>query len=139
MAVSDKDEPKSGEPQIEETFSDSMFRSKLKRFAKKIGCKGVCTAFQLYYALQNPKLPPWAKVKILGSLAYFISFIDAVPDLLPGVGYTDDLLVMIAAASTVALYIDAGVKARAQVQVQKFFKDCDCSKVEEKLEDKTEV
>lgn len=118
-------------PEIDETFSDTLFRDKLKKFSKKIGCKGVCIAFQLYYALQNPKLPPWAKVKVLGALAYFISFVDAMPDLLPGIGYTDDILVMLAAASTVAIYIDAEVRLRAQAQVHKFFKDCDCSKTEE--------
>jgi uncharacterized membrane protein YkvA (DUF1232 family) len=108
-------------------FTEDLFRHKLKRFAGTVGCKGVCLAFQLYYALKNPHLPPWAKARILGALAYFISFVDLIPDVLPGVGFTDDILVMLAAAGTVALYIDEDVKQKAQNQVQKFFKDCHCA------------
>ena len=110
-------------------FTDEMFKGKLKRYAGIIGCKGVCLAFQLFYALKNPKLPTWARIRILGALAYLLSFIDAIPDLLPGVGYTDDILVLVAAASTVAFYLDNDVRLKAQVQVQKFFKDCDCGKI----------
>ncbi len=121
---------------MEETkkeFSENVFKGKVKRYAGIIGCKGVCLAFQLFYALKNPKLPTWARIRILGALAYFLSFIDAIPDLLPGVGYTDDVLIMIAAASTVAFYLDNDVKIKAQAQVQKFFKDCDCGKVSEEV------
>lgn len=110
-----------------DSISENLFRAKVKRFAGRLGCRGVCLCFQLFYALQNPKLPPWAKAKILGALAYFISFVDAVPDLLPGVGYTDDIFVMLAAAGTVAMYIDLEVKQKAQHQVKRFFKNCQCS------------
>ena len=113
----------------DQEFSEELLINKVKRYAGKIGCKGICVAFQLFFALKNPKLPAWAKIRILGSLAYFISFVDAIPDLLPGVGYTDDILVLIATAATVAFYIDEDVKNKSQIQVKNFFKDCDCAKV----------
>lgn len=108
------------------SFSEKVFRKKIKQFASQIGCRGLCLVFQLFYALRRPDLPLWARTRILAALAYFVSFIDAVPDLLPGVGYSDDLLVLIAALGTVSFYIDAQVKQKAQDQVTRFFKDCRC-------------
>ena len=56
----------------------------------------------------------WCRTDILGSLAYFVSLIDGIPDLTPFLGYTDDISVMAAAIATVANYITPEIKQRAQ-------------------------
>ena len=38
--------------------------------------------------------PLWAKTVIIGALGYLICPIDAIPDIIPGVGFTDDLVIM---------------------------------------------
>jgi uncharacterized membrane protein YkvA (DUF1232 family) len=48
-------------------------------------------ALWLYYAAQQPNTPLWAKTAIYGALGYFISPIDAIPDITPVIGYADDL------------------------------------------------
>ncbi|MGB6102220.1 MAG: YkvA family protein [Pusillimonas sp.] len=78
-------------------------------------------ALYLYYAVQSADTPKWAKRVIYGALGYFIFPLDAIPDLAPLVGYTDDLGVMAAALATVAFYITPDVKAQAHRKLNEWF------------------
>lgn len=62
----------------------------------------------------KPRHPKWARRVIYGALGYFVLPLDAIPDLAPLVGYTDDLGVMTAALATVAFAITDDVKAQAR-------------------------
>jgi uncharacterized membrane protein YkvA (DUF1232 family) len=79
-------------------------------------------ALYLYYAVQSPHTPKWAKRVIYGALGYFILPLDAIPDLAPLIGYTDDLSVMAAALATVAFYITPDVKTQAQQKLDHWFR-----------------
>ena len=103
------------------TYSDAGFWRKLLDFAKAAGREVVELALELYYALQSPATPAWAKAVILGALGYFISPVDLIPDFIPVVGYTDDLGVLAAAVGTVATYITPEHKAAAAAKVQEWF------------------
>ena len=100
-------------PQIPD-YSDSSFWDKLKNFALKAGGEVIEKALQLYYAAQRPEIPKWAKTVIFGALAYFISPVDAIPDIIPMAGFTDDLGALAAAIGMVAMYITDDVKAQAR-------------------------
>ncbi|UAW99875.1 DUF1232 domain-containing protein [Halopseudomonas nanhaiensis] len=104
-----------------QSFSDSQFWDKLHRYARKAGREVVERALCLYYAARRPETPTWAKTTIFGALAYFISPIDAIPDLLPFIGFSDDLTVMAAALALVSLYINDEVKRRARATTEKWF------------------
>lgn len=69
-------------------------------------------ALWLYFALEAPRTPAWARTTIVGALAYFLLPLDAVPDFLPAAGYADDAGVLAAAVAAVAMHIDADVKRR---------------------------
>jgi uncharacterized membrane protein YkvA (DUF1232 family) len=86
-------------------YSESRFWDKVKTFAKTAGRAALEPALKMYYSATDSDTPLWAKTAIYGALGYFISPIDAIPDLLPVVGYTDDIGVLVAAAATVAAYI----------------------------------
>lgn len=103
------------------TFSDPQFWDKLNRFARKAGRQVVERALQLYYAARRPETPAWAKTSIFGALAYFISPIDLIPDLLPLVGFSDDLTVMAAALAMVSMYINDEVRLKARQTADKWF------------------
>ena len=90
-------------------------------FLRFVGKKLIHKALLLYYAAQNPRTPKWAKTAIYGALAYFILPLDLIPDLLPGVGYTDDLGVLAAALVTVSFYINRDVRAQAAQRLQSWF------------------
>jgi uncharacterized membrane protein YkvA (DUF1232 family) len=100
-------------------YSDSSFWDKVTRFAAAAGRAVLYPALLLYYAMQRPETPAWAKAVIVGALAYFISPVDAIPDVIPVAGYTDDAGVLAAAIGTVAAYIDDGVKAKARATVDR--------------------
>lgn len=54
----------------------------------------------LYYAARDPETPTTAKGIMLGALAYFVLPVDAIPDILAGVGFTDDAAVIAAVIAT---------------------------------------
>lgn len=109
------------------SWSDQQLQQKIIKTLQAVGCRGLCLVLKLFFALKNPNLPRWARLRIYAALAYFISWIDAIPDLIPGVGYSDDLLVLAAAVATLHFYITDEVKAQAHTQAKKWLKNCDCS------------
>ncbi len=104
-------------------YSDASFWDKITRFAKKAGREVVEKALWLFFAAQRPETPAWAKAVIYSALAYFISPVDAVPDITPLVGYSDDLGMLAAAISTLAVYITDDVKAQAAEKIRTWFGD----------------
>jgi uncharacterized membrane protein YkvA (DUF1232 family) len=62
-------------------------------------------AVAIYYCSLDRATPVRVRVAILGALAYFILPADAVPDLLPMVGFTDDAAVFAATLQLVSAYV----------------------------------
>lgn len=54
-----------------------------------------------YYCALDPKTPGKAKAVLLGALAYFIMPVDAIPDVLAFVGFSDDIAVLTLALATI--------------------------------------
>ncbi|WP_434361118.1 YkvA family protein [Parasalinivibrio latis] len=102
-----------GEFEIEE-YTESGFWNKCRKYAKSIGRETLEKVLTLYYALQSDKLSAKQKGIIYGALAYLISPIDAIPDLTPLLGYTDDLGIISAAVAAVVMAIDDTVKTKAK-------------------------
>lgn len=104
-----------------EAFSDNGFWEKVKGYAKVAGEGVLEPALKMYYAAMDSDTPTWAKATIIGALGYFISPIDAIPDLVPVVGYSDDLGVLVAALATTATHIkDEHVKKAKETLAQWF-------------------
>lgn len=106
-------------------FNDKKFWQKLTDYAKTAGQKTIYTALLLYYAFRRKETPNWAKGVVVGALGYFISPIDAIPDLTPFLGYTDDLGVMMMGLVTISAYINDEVRGNAKKQLEKWFKNPD--------------
>lgn len=102
-------------------YSEKNFWQKISQFAKTAGKEVVEKALFLYYAAQQPSTPLWAKTTIYGALAYFISPIDALPDLTPLLGYSDDLGILAAALITVASHVTDEVKQQARNKMQNWW------------------
>lgn len=71
--------------------------AKLVPFAEEVVAAYLC-AF-------DPATPRRVRLTLLGALAYFVAPLDAVPDLLAVVGFTDDMAVLTAAIGVVATHI----------------------------------
>ncbi|MEK0178630.1 YkvA family protein [Microcoleus anatoxicus] len=102
-------------------LSVETFWLKLKKLALTAGKEVIEKALILYYTAQNPKVPGWAKGVVIGALTYFISPVDAIPDVLVGIGFTDDLGVLLAAIATVSVYINADTKQQAKQKMKDWF------------------
>lgn len=99
-------------------YSEEGFWHKVKTTARGAGVTVLETGLKMYYAARDDKTPAWAKATLYSALGYFICPIDAIPDMLPVVGFSDDLGVLIAAAATTAAHItdEHGTKAKELVR-----------------------
>ena len=95
------------------TLDEDSLWDKIRRVAKKAGREVIKAVLTLYYCLIDSDTPMWAKSVIIGALLYFISPVDAVPDVLPGVGFSDDLAVLIGASMVIAAHIKSEHRERA--------------------------
>jgi len=102
-------------------YSETRLWDKFKQFAKTAGTKVVYTALLLFYAYRRKETPTWAKNIVLGTLGYLISPIDAIPDLSPIIGYTDDLGVLTFGLVTISAYVNKEVKDNARNKLAKWF------------------
>lgn len=93
--------------------SENRLVKKIKTSLRLVSKEAVSHAFILYYTLRAPETPVWCRTVIIGSLSYFISMIDGIPDLTPFLGYTDDIAVMAAAVATLSNYITPEIKSKA--------------------------
>lgn len=91
--------------QFASEYSDGSFWEKISKYAVVAGENIIILALKLYYALLDQDTPLWAKSIIVGALGYFISPLDAIPDITPVVGYADDLGVLTMAFGAVAMHI----------------------------------
>jgi uncharacterized membrane protein YkvA (DUF1232 family) len=102
-------------------YSEGSFWTKLGGHARVAGTEVVERALQLFYAAQDPATPAWARGVIVASLGYFIAPLDAIPDLVPLAGFSDDLGVLALAIATVAAYITPEVKEKARAKMREWF------------------
>jgi uncharacterized membrane protein YkvA (DUF1232 family) len=79
------------------------FWPKLKRVAAKLPFAEDLLA--AYYAAFDRQTPLQVKAALIGALAYFVLPADAMPDILPMLGYTDDALVLVTALRLVSGHI----------------------------------
>jgi uncharacterized membrane protein YkvA (DUF1232 family) len=86
-------------------FTERSFWRKVKATSCKVGEELLMRALALYYALQDPDTPRWARSVIISALGYFILPLDAIPDIMPIAGFTDDAMVMAVAVMTVAAHV----------------------------------
>lgn len=95
----------------------------LLRYIKQLSTKGVYALLLLFYAYRNGEVPSWAKKIIIGSIAYFVSPIDSIPDLTPFIGMTDDLGVISFGLVTISCYINEDVRTKALLKLNALYKN----------------
>lgn len=104
-------------------ISERRVIRKIRSALHSMSSEAVSQALTLFYTLRAPETPMWCRTVILGSLAYFISMIDGIPDLTPFLGYTDDIAVMAAAIATVSQYITPEIKQKAKDKTKSLLGD----------------
>lgn len=100
------------EPWREQEYVARHFWQKCKCFAARMPF--VLDAVAMYYCSIDQKTPLWAKGVVLAALAYLINPFDAVHDVLPLVGFTDDASAIAAALTAIGRHVTDEHKHQAR-------------------------
>ena len=79
---------------LNEQRVDEGFWPKIRRVAAKVPFAK--EALSVWYCAKDDETPLAAKGMMLAALAYFVMPVDAIPDVIAGLGYTDDAAVFTA-------------------------------------------
>ena len=85
---------------------------KLARLAARIGFADQLLA--AWYCAADRNTPSHVRGVLLAALAYFLLPVDAVPDIVAAIGFTDDAAVIAAVLGTFARYVTPEHRAQAQ-------------------------
>ena len=100
-------------------FSEGGLMNKLAKYAKTAGRELVENVLILWYAF--PEASAADKAIIMGVIGYFISPLDVIPDLVPGLGYTDDVGVVAWAIARIRLNASDSAIEKAKRKADEFF------------------
>jgi uncharacterized membrane protein YkvA (DUF1232 family) len=87
------------------------FLGRLKRVAKRIPFAEDLLA--AWICTRDPATPRRVRLTLLAALGYFVLPLDAIPDIMPFIGFTDDAAVIAAAFAAVAGSITPSIARKA--------------------------
>jgi uncharacterized membrane protein YkvA (DUF1232 family) len=117
-------------------YSEKSLWEKIKKFSKAAGTKVIYAVLLLYYAMKDNNVSLKTKLFIAASLGYFILPTDAIFDLTPIIGYSDDLGVLLFALKQISSAITPAVKENARKKIEEWFTEIDekeMTELEEKI------
>ena len=76
-----------------------------------------------YYCALDPETPTRVRGVLLASLAYFVLPLDFIPDILLGIGFTDDVAVLMAALTAIRTHITPAHRAAARKALEELDRD----------------
>lgn len=88
------------------------FVAKAKRYLNRLPMAQETVA--MYFCMLDPKTPVWVKATAAAALAYFVLPLDAIPDLMPLVGLSDDAGVLAAALAAISSHVTAEHRTSAR-------------------------
>lgn len=94
-----------------------------------LGYKLSYISLLLFYAYQDPHTPRWAKNIVLGALGYLLNPFDCVADIIPVLGYTDDIGVLSFALVSIGAHISDEVIINARKQMNHWWGDLDMESI----------
>jgi uncharacterized membrane protein YkvA (DUF1232 family) len=92
------------------------FVAKAKQYLRHIPLARETVA--MYFCMLDPKTPLWVKGTAAGALAYFILPFDAIPDLMPVLGMSDDAGVLATALTAIAAYVTDEHRQQANAWIE---------------------
>ena len=93
------------------------FWPKIRRVAARIPFAP--DALSVWWCARDPETPTAAKGLMLAALAYFVLPTDAIPDILAGIGFTDDAAVFAALLAVVGKNIKPKHRVAARAWLEK--------------------
>lgn len=107
--------------QLNEERVEKGFLPKIRKMATKVPF--AADALSVWWAARDPDTPTAAKGMMLAALAYFVLPTDAIPDILPVIGFTDDAAVIAALVAILGKTVKPRHKEAAQAFLQRLSRD----------------
>lgn len=98
--------------QVNERRVAAGFWPKIGRVAAQVPF--AADALSVWWCARDPATPAAAKGMILAGLAYFVMPMDAIPDVLAGIGFTDDAAVIAALMAVIGKHLKPRHREAAQ-------------------------
>jgi len=102
---------------VNERRVDAGFWPKMRKVLAKVPFAR--DALSVWYCAKDDETPLAAKGMMLAALAYFVMPIDAIPDFIAGLGYTDDAAVFAALMAILGRNLKPKHKAAAQRDIER--------------------
>jgi uncharacterized membrane protein YkvA (DUF1232 family) len=95
------------------------FWAKIRRTAGRTSFAREAVA--AFYCATDPATPSRVRVILLAALAYFVMPVDAIPDIIAGLGFTDDAAVLLTVWRVVGPEIKDHHRERARAKLESVF------------------
>lgn len=102
---------------LNEQRVDEGFWPKIRRVAAKVPFAK--EALSVWYCAKDDDTPLAAKGMMLAALAYFVLPVDAIPDVIVGLGYTDDAAVFTALMAIVGRNLKPKHRQAAKADIER--------------------
>jgi len=97
------------------------FWPKLRKVAARVPFAS--DALSVWFCARDPATPTRVKAMMTAALAYFVLPTDAIPDVLAGIGFTDDAAVFAALLALVGRHLKPQHKTQAQAFLDRVAED----------------
>ena len=101
-------------------YSEESFWDKIIALAKKGGKSLIKKALVLFYSATDEDTPIWVKTVIYATLGYLILPLDGIPDVMPFVGFSDDLAAIVSAMKLIHNHIKPEHKQLADYRIKEW-------------------
>ncbi|MDD4143405.1 MAG: DUF1232 domain-containing protein [Prolixibacteraceae bacterium] len=117
-------------------YNEKSLWKKIVQYSKSAGATVIYAVLLLYYVMTDNQVTLKTKLYVTAALGYFILPTDAIFDLTPIIGYSDDLGVLLFALSQVSANITPEIKQKARQKLSDWFGEIneeELSELEEKI------
>jgi len=112
-------------------YTEKKLWTKLKSVSKAAGAKVVYAVLILYYAMTDSGMSMKNRLSIAAALGYFILPTDAIFDLTPLIGFSDDLGVLLFVLSQISSNITPEVLDKAKLKLDDWFGEIEDDDIQE--------
>ena len=101
-------------------YDEGELKSFMKATAKKLGKHIVYYVMIMVTLIGDSKVPNKAKLTFMAAIGYLLLPTDLVADILPFIGFTDDIAFLTYVISSATDYITPDIKDEAKVKLKKW-------------------
>lgn len=108
--------------QYSKYFDKNSLFKKIIAYSEKAGTQILLYALILFYLISEKEIPLRIKLILMAALGYFILPADLISDLLPVLGFSDDLAFITYALTQGSDYITPEIQQKAKEKLDNIFK-----------------